>query len=313
MIISKDIQQAVMRLLLDRKTIYEEKNQKIRFLTLLFRYGLSRLRNWKNIRNQRIKTEAINLLKAEYVIRTISEFQGLFELNVRSKLTRMILNEGFERDLIAFFNVILHPGQHFVDIGANIGLYTVLTAKLVGDSGIVLAAEPAPNVFRLLTCNIKRNELKNIILFNGVVTSQSGSNSLNFVEDSPEYSSLGAIVHPHAPNNIKQVTVPGETLDNLVRINGLKPSLVKIDVEGAEGLVLSGADAVLKTWRPIILSELDDRLLKELNWDSQKVISLLESYQYKIFDAHNGIEIKTSTIRHPFIGEIICLPVESNG
>jgi hypothetical protein len=107
--------------------------------------------------------------------------------------------------------------------------------------------------------------------------------------------------------------VSGETLDNLVRINGLNPSLVKIDVEGAEGLVLSGADLVLTNNRPIILSELDDRLLKELNWDSQKVISLLESYQYKIFDAHNGIEIKTSTFKPPFIGEIICLPFESHG
>jgi|GEM_PF-577404 len=305
------IYKAIIDVLQERKFGYGRFKKKIDVKSILFRYGKSIFIRLKHRHKQRIFNNAIQLLKADYIVRSVPEFRGVFELDVSSTLSKMVLNEGYEREIIPFFEAILSDGLHVVDIGANIGLYTVLAAKLVGNSGKVLAVEPVPSIFRLLFSNIKRNGLENVFIFDGVVASQNGDYNLNFVEGSPEYSSLAKIVHPHAPNNIKQITVPGETLDNLVRINGLNPSLVKIDVEGAEGLVLSGADVVLKTCRPIILSELDDRLLKELNWDSQKVISLLEKYNYNVFDAYNGLALSSKQLDRAFVGEIIALPKET--
>lgn len=300
----------IINLLNERKAMYEYK-KRTKSISIFFRYVRNVLIKYKKEYRQKLFATMINFLKAKYIVCSFSEFHGIFELDVHSTLTQMVLNKDFEKDIIPFFEIMLSPGKHVIDIGANMGLYTVLAAKLVGNNGRVLAVEPTPSVFKLLSSNIRRNELENVVLFNGVIASQRNTYLLNMVEGSPEYSSLGSIVHPHAPKEINKIMVHGETLDNLVTINGLNPFFIKIDVEGAEGLVLSGADLVLSNNRPIILSELDERLLKELNWDSQMVISLLANYQYKIFDAHNGIEINTSTIKYPFIGEIICLPAET--
>jgi FkbM family methyltransferase len=151
----------------------------------------------------------------------------------------------------------------------------------------------------------------NIICFNGVATLEPGFYELNAAEGCPEYSSLGKIVHPHAPIQMKKITVRGEILDNLVTLNKLNPILLKIDVEGAEGLVLSGATMVLEKYRPYILSELDDRLLKELKWDARKVLNLLEKYYYDVFDANNGSALSSTEIDRTYVGEIVALPREA--
>ena len=300
----KNTSHAVNALLNARLIASKRRNS---FAGKVFRFASGKLNRWKDDHNQAKITNAINLLKANHIVRPILEFRGTFELDVRSNLTHMVLNEDFGREIIPFLEAILKPGQQFIDIGANIGLYAILASQLVGDRGRVLAIEPVPSVFSLLSSNITRNNLRNITLFNGVVTAQSGTCHLNIVEGSPEYSSMGSIVHPHAPNKIQELTVLGETLDNLVSENGLDPVLVKIDVEGAEGLVLSGADFVLRNKRPAILSELDDRLLKTLNWNSRQVIRLLEDYQYTVFDANNCNKLSSDKSVQPFIGEIVAV------
>jgi FkbM family methyltransferase len=262
--------------------------------------------------NRKKIINAIQRLSALTIVKYLHDFRGTFELISMSNLTMMILENSFELDVIPFFEKILRQGDQFIDCGANVGLYTNLSSKLVGQQGKVLAIEPNPFALKLLESNIRRNQLDNVILFNGVATSESGFYNLNATEGCPEYSSLGSIVHPHAPKEIRQVTVKGETVDNLVSAHNLNPILLKIDVEGAEGLVLSGATMVLEKYKPYILSELDDRLLKELSWDAMKVINLLEEFDYDVFNANNGAALSSNQLDSTFVGEIIALPKELN-
>src|SRR5271157_1217991 len=261
--------------------------------------------------NRNSFVEAIERLSALTIVKDVPDFHGTFEMISKSNLGLMIVEHSYENALIPFIESILKHGDHVIDVGANIGLYANLSSKLVGQQGKVLAIEPNPFILKLLESNIRRNQLDNIILFNGVATSEPGFYKLNATEGCPEYSSLGSIVHPHAPKEVKQVTVEGETLDNLVSKHNIDPIFLKIDVEGAGGIDGYDNTMVLEKYKPYILSELDDGLLKELKWDASKVLNLLEKYNYDVFDSHNGSSLSSAHSDRPFIGEVIALPRES--
>src|SRR3546814_14950690 len=100
-----------------------------------------------------------------------------------------------------------------------------------------------------------------------------------------EYSSIGAL-HPaaRAENGVQEHTVASDRLDDLVIRHDLKPGLIKVDVEGAEGLVFRGAMETLNKFRPVILSELSDPLLRELGTSALEVVRMLENAGYRVVD-----------------------------
>jgi FkbM family methyltransferase len=278
------------------------------------RWGLRHVRRLRDRRMQAAIARASRLLRADNLVLRVPEFRGAFELELRNNLTRRLLQGGFERSLARIFEAVLAPGMHVVDVGANVGLYSVLAAQIVGPTGRVLAAEPVPTMVALLRSNVARNKLSQVEIFAGAVTNEPGSCSIEFVEGGEEYSSLGSIAHPDVPQqNRRRVDVPGETLDSLVAKHGLRPALVKVDTEGAEGLVFTGAGAVLDEFRPAVTSELDDRLLGSLGYNSAKVVDLFAKHQYRVFDESTGEELSPGTARGPFIGEIVALPQEVCG
>jgi FkbM family methyltransferase len=129
---------------------------------------------------------------------------------------------------------LLRPGDVFVDVGANIGSYTVLASGVAGAR--THAFEPIEQAFDVLCRNVRLNGIEQLVTLhraavgsrNGVVTMSAGHDTMNRVLDG---ESLG-------------VTVPLVTLSD--ELAGLRPVLIKIDVEGYEAEVLAGADAVLK-------------------------------------------------------------------
>lgn len=138
---------------------------------------------------------------------------------------------------MAFLLHFLRPEDLFVDVGANVGSYTVLASGHVGSNTI--AIEPVPATFKRLQNNIAINFLdKFLTAYNVGIGSKSGV--LNFTSD---LDTVNHVVLDRAATNIVEVKV--ETLDHL--LNGLYPSLIKIDVEGFESEVLSGAANILNS------------------------------------------------------------------
>lgn len=115
-----------------------------------------------------------------------------------------------------------------------------------------------------------------------------------------EYSSLQCITHSSVEcERSISIDVPVSTIDALVEINDLKPGIIVIDVEGAEFKVLSGAINTIKTFKPIIIAEIDDELLNNFGIDSRTIISFLKDNNYIIADIENR------PISYPFAGNII--------
>lgn len=238
----------------------------------------------------------------------IDEFDGEFELQPSSHLLHRLLASGvYEPQLARLFGSYVDPERDVLDIGANVGFYTVLAGRRLR-SGRVLAAEPAQAACERLRLNIRRNHVEErVIVFPGLVSSAAGEGDLHFVPGLEEYSSMGALVHPslgQAPQ-AQSRRVEMASLDDLVQAHALRPALLKIDVEGAEGLVLEGARQVLKEFRPVVISELSEPLLRGMGTSAREIIAQFRDLGYRVTDplgrtAPGGLDY----------GDILCVPVE---
>ncbi len=144
----------------------------------------------------------------------------------------------------------LGPGGTFVDVGASVGYFTVLGGHIVGDTGKVISFEPGPQNVPLLLLNIAANGLGNVDVHQLAVTrykdvllySRSGGNgTIRPWDRTPKDLDDNDLVQG---NTLDRVLGPTATVD-----------VIKVDVEGAEGLVLRGAEQVLRHSHPAIIFE----------------------------------------------------------
>jgi FkbM family methyltransferase len=146
----------------------------------------------------------------------------------------------------------LHPGMVFYDLGANIGLFSLLASRIVGAGGRVISFEPDPEIAARLRANIARNAFTNVTVVESGVWSVTGDvNFLPADASSPDHGT-GRFV-----NEQSATTAPVRciALDDFAR-DAPTPKAIKCDVEGAEVEVLRGAENLLRTARPWILCEM---------------------------------------------------------
>jgi FkbM family methyltransferase len=136
---------------------------------------------------------------------------------------------------------LLGAGDGFVDVGANLGYYTVLGARRVGPSGWVAAFEPDAENFRLLQSNVAANGLANVTALRAAVAERAGEDALYVAADNRGDHRLYATPEEPRPRQ----TVPTVTLDASLP-PGRAPRLVKIDAQGAELRIFQGMSALLR-------------------------------------------------------------------
>lgn len=144
----------------------------------------------------------------------------------------------------------LSPGDDAIDVGAHLGDVTRQILQSTID-GRVLAIEPLPH----LAADLRRTLLDSVIVEECALTDgDPGEAEFLHVKNNPGYSGLRERDYPEAPD-FEKVTVKTQRLDDLVKQHGLSPRLIKIDVEGAELLVLRGARETIAEFKPVILIE----------------------------------------------------------
>lgn len=252
-------------------------------------------------------TNLCNLLSGDPIVK-VDTFQGIFCVDVRSDLFRRLLFEkSYENDLIPYCMKYVDKNRDVIDVGANIGFFTVLFAKNIINKK-VLAIEPTKNALRRLSNNIKINQVRDsVIIYEGVVSNSIGVTEIKTIEGKEEYSTLGVLKHPSVTmDHFVLEKVNTTTVDELVAQHSLSPGFMKVDVEGVEHLVFDGAKSVLNKHRPVILTELNDYLLKENGASSVEVVNLIKQNEYNIIDPLNPAI--------PFgrmdFGNILCIPKE---
>jgi len=188
------------------------------------------------------------------------------------------------------FEKMIKKNMTVIDIGAHIGYFTLLLAKLVGTNGTVYAFEPEPSTYRFLCKNIKINGYANIIPIQKAVSNRCGENRLwiNKIDSlassfSRENPLLFLENNSVVEGNIFSLEVETVTLDGFFEQNtrSKKIDFMKIDVEGAEGRVIEGAKNILRDNDLKIIMEFRPRTLRNLGTDPMELIEKFYKYGFK--------------------------------
>ena len=159
----------------------------------------------------------------------------------------------YEDDVAHVIERCLGPGDVFYDVGANVGVFAFLAATVVGEKGAVFAFEPEPNNVLCFQNSLERAPVRNVELQDCALGGEDGTMTFDrrggafsgrLVDGEDEMGSGGCF------------NIPVRSIDSLLAGGMRPPRLVKIDVEGGEGLVLEGAKQVLRKHRPAVLCEM---------------------------------------------------------
>jgi FkbM family methyltransferase len=185
----------------------------------------------------------------------------------------------YEKELFLLPRLVV-PGTTVFDIGANDGVYTSHLSRLVGAEGLVIAVEPGRRAFCALRSLVKREQLRNVALHRNAAGAACGKLTL-YVPDYTKIAQIECADHVSGPAE----TVPMTTVDNLVRRHKVAAlSLMKVDVEGAELLVLEGAKDTLLRFRPGLILELADVHLTKFKTTGQEILERLWQLGYESFE-----------------------------
>jgi FkbM family methyltransferase len=184
--------------------------------------------------------------------------------------------EYYEPEL-AYLEKVLSPGKVLIDVGANFGVYTLVASKLVGPAGKVIAFEPTAHSFAILQQNIALNHCANVRAFQVALAQRRGKAWLYHGWD-PVGNSLG--MDPLCGEEGEDVQT--EALDNILSENGIdRVDVIKIDVEGAEELVLRGATRSLALHKPVVIFEFNPGCAARLGLSPHGARGLLGSLGYE--------------------------------
>ena len=162
------------------------------------------------------------------------------------------LMDAYEPAETEFLRRILHEGDTFLDIGANVGWFTMLASTLVGPGGAIHAFEPRSQIATYLQRSVTLNGLDDLVTVHPIgLSNESGAEALMW-EGASDNGGMASFARGECSPDVVREDIAVRRLDDL-GIAGV--SVVKIDVEGAERLALDGAAAMLARDRPIVLSE----------------------------------------------------------
>ena len=198
--------------------------------------------------------------------------QGLWlELNPRTG--QNYLRGGAELTVQKILAERLHSGMVFYDLGANIGLFTLLAARLVGDSGKVFSFEPDPENAARLRRNIQRNGFANVTVVQSGIWSATGE--LNFVVSGGASPDHGVGKFVATENGAAGTLTPCVSLDDFSS-DAPPPDALKCDVEGAEVEALRGGMRILQARHPWIICEMHSEA------NRRAALELLSSLGYTV-------------------------------
>jgi FkbM family methyltransferase len=177
---------------------------------------------------------------------------------------------------------LVRPGTQVVDVGANIGLYSLLLAQLVGRSGSVMAFEAEPNLFAILRENCAINGATNIVAFQCAL---GRANALASFQRSAFHSGdnrLGDALVGH-----EAVEVKVERFDDIQP--GSKPDFVKIDVQGHELAALTGMERSLSA-RPNVrvLFEFSPAALRKAGTSPELLLEFFHERDFELYETQGG-------------------------
>jgi FkbM family methyltransferase len=195
-----------------------------------------------------------------------------------------ILDNSYEKFELNVFKKLARGKSVIFDVGANIGLYSLVAADSTKDTAKIYAFEPIEENRYYLEENIRRNAYSNIRVVPMAVGERPGKLKIYLAKNSIGTHSVGRETND-------SVTVGKTTIDSFSKKNAVIPDIVKIDIEGYESYAIAGAKRTIKENRPVLFIEFDTKLIHNCGSDPDKLAAdLFEMYAYRyLLDEKAGI------------------------
>jgi FkbM family methyltransferase len=236
---------------------------------------------WRNRHLRRMCMWGASLVKRRDGVILHGTGKGL-KFNVASSHSGFLLGS-HETEVQEVLAATLRPGMVYYDVGANVGFFAVIAARLLGESGRVICFEPLPENVRQIEYNARLNGFTNISVR---CEALGGSDRTERFQTSaePTWGSL-ATVGKAPDKHSGYIEVSVRKLDNLCGTGGLPyPDLMKIDVEGAEIELLPGAMATMKASRCLVIMELHST--------NDEIMSMFDKLDYQVAVLGSAIAVR---------------------
>lgn len=200
----------------------------------------------------------------------------------------------YELDNINFIDKNVSKGMTAIEVGAHIGLLSIVLFNKVGDTGKVLSFEPTPSTFKLLKRTVNINKATNVVNpINKAVSEKSGS-AFFYVTDIEAHNSNSLSDNKRKEGNAKKINVTLTSIDDLKdELNIRHIDFIKIDAEGAEYSVLKGAERVIEEFHPKIILALHPNSILNFGDTLEEIWNFIESKNYAVIYKQNSIDKNT--------------------
>lgn len=207
---------------------------------------------------------------------------------------RLFISGSFNKPIENFILQNIKSEMTVVDVGSNIGIYTLLMSKLVGKDGKVFSFEPDNRNTKLLNKSIILNNFKNINLFNCLLSNVNSDNNKFYLDK--DYFGSNSIIKNQLPSKLyKAINVKSLTLDSVFLNNQKKLDFIKVNVDGSELDFIEGAKETIKIFKPLIIIEYCVPRLQELDkFDNDNFLNFFRNLNYNIFLINNNNKKKFS-------------------
>lgn len=205
----------------------------------------------------------------------LADFKIFIRLDDWAVGARIAVKRNYEAHVTQLMKLHLQPDMVVVDVGANIGYYTLLAASKVGYSGKVIAFEPGIQNCNLIKMSLAANNFRNVVVHSCAVADLDGEVGFNMDD------SNGSINHRNPAESTYQVQAV--QLDSFLEAEP-RIDLIKLDIEGAEGRAVKGMQSLLQQHRPIIFTEFSPKALeKNSGVTPEQYLNILFGLGYELY------------------------------
>lgn len=190
----------------------------------------------------------------------------------------------YERKDFVMLRRLVPRGATFVDVGANIGWYSLHVAA-ADPTAKVYAFEPVPSSFGWLRAGVELNALRNVEAVPMAVSDRTRDTVL-YVDEA--IAGAASAAPPAAGGELHGVPCRTVRLDDFAQERNLAPDVMKLDIEGGELAALRGAEHVLATHRPMVFCEMLRKLAKPFGYHPNEIIALMRAHGYACFRAEES-------------------------
>jgi len=239
--------------------------------------------------------------------------QKLFNNQYKVRLPTRYINyfpENYEEENFKFLNQVCKPGAVIIDIGAHIGLFSVIASKITGAKGKVYAFEPSPTTYNILQNTIRLNIAGDTVeTFQKAVSSTAGTTKFYISDDVVDNSN--SLVSYLEDRELKGIDITLTTVDDFVKEKKITQlNFIKIDVEGVELDTLRGAENTFKILRPYCMVGIHPAGIKAKGDKLEDIYNFIQQCRYKVI-LENVILTKEKFLANTSLIDLHLYPLEN--